>query len=138
MNFVAKYIHIFGLLLFSAFVAAAACLYFDVPARFQSSSPTGPAKPAYSCSMHPDVVQDRAGNCPKCRMTLVAVTTASVSHADCEHAGASDGCCPKSAAAGMRLPPGHPSVRMQLPPGHPPINQPQTNVISSTAWKPGS
>ena len=25
----------------------------------------------YTCSMHPDVVQDKPGKCPKCGMTLV-------------------------------------------------------------------
>ena len=25
----------------------------------------------YTCSMHPDVVQDKPGNCPKCGMALV-------------------------------------------------------------------
>ena len=25
----------------------------------------------YSCTMHPEVVQDKSGNCPKCSMKLV-------------------------------------------------------------------
>lgn len=25
----------------------------------------------YTCSMHPEVVQDKPGNCPKCEMKLV-------------------------------------------------------------------
>lgn len=25
----------------------------------------------YTCGMHPDVVQDKPGNCPKCSMALV-------------------------------------------------------------------
>ena len=25
----------------------------------------------YTCPMHPEVVQDKAGNCPKCEMKLV-------------------------------------------------------------------
>jgi hypothetical protein len=25
----------------------------------------------YTCPMHPEVVQDKAGSCPKCRMKLV-------------------------------------------------------------------
>jgi len=25
----------------------------------------------YTCSMHPDVVQDKAGKCPKCGMDLI-------------------------------------------------------------------
>lgn len=29
------------------------------------------AKVQYTCSMHPEVVQDTPGNCPKCGMKLV-------------------------------------------------------------------
>src|ERR1035437_7966681 len=29
-----------------------------------------PAKPIYTCPMHPEVQQDHPGNCPKCGMTL--------------------------------------------------------------------
>jgi hypothetical protein len=25
----------------------------------------------YSCSMHPEVISDKSGNCPKCGMTLI-------------------------------------------------------------------
>jgi hypothetical protein len=38
MNFIAKNIHIIGLLLLTTFVAAAAGLYFDVPARFSGTA----------------------------------------------------------------------------------------------------
>jgi hypothetical protein len=30
------------------------------------------AKAQYTCPMHPEVVSDKPGNCPKCGMTLVA------------------------------------------------------------------
>lgn len=36
----------------------------------QSGQSTGQAV-KYTCSMHPEVVQDKAGNCPKCGMALV-------------------------------------------------------------------
>ena len=29
------------------------------------------AKTQYTCTMHPEVVQDKPGNCPKCGMKLV-------------------------------------------------------------------
>jgi len=38
----------------------------------QSEPPTsGNSAVKYTCSMHPDVVKDAPGNCPKCSMTLV-------------------------------------------------------------------
>ncbi len=42
----------------------------------------------YTCSMHPQVVQDHPGNCPICGMTLTPLKTemASQSHAEHEHA----------------------------------------------------
>lgn len=30
-----------------------------------------PAKVVYTCSMHPEVISDKPGKCPKCGMTLV-------------------------------------------------------------------
>jgi Heavy metal binding domain len=41
-------------------------------ARPTGTSDTGAPPPAatYSCPMHPDVVSDRAGRCPKCGMAL--------------------------------------------------------------------
>jgi hypothetical protein len=30
-----------------------------------------PAKVQYTCTMHPEVVMDKPGKCPKCGMTLV-------------------------------------------------------------------
>lgn len=27
----------------------------------------------YTCSMHPEIIQDKPGNCPKCGMNLVPV-----------------------------------------------------------------
>ena len=31
----------------------------------------------YTCTMHPEVVKDKPGKCPKCGMTLVAMKTES-------------------------------------------------------------
>ena len=31
---------------------------------------TGTASVKYTCSMHPDVISDQPGKCPKCGMTL--------------------------------------------------------------------
>jgi hypothetical protein len=37
-----------------------------------TSPSTMPAATGYTCSMHPEVVSDTPGKCPKCGMTLVA------------------------------------------------------------------
>ena len=49
-----------------------------MPVRAQDPKPspapsTAPAKEAvkYTCTMHPEIVQDKPGNCPKCGMKLV-------------------------------------------------------------------
>lgn len=42
-----------------------------VGCKEKSSSENGGKTVKYTCSMHPDVVQDKPGNCPKCGMALV-------------------------------------------------------------------
>ena len=42
-----------------------------VPSPTAVPAKLGAAKPIYTCPMHPEVQQDRPGNCPKCGMTLV-------------------------------------------------------------------
>jgi len=59
------------------FVVALA-LIFAAPAGFAQQQPvkkdttqhTTPHK-MYTCSMHPEVISDKPGKCPKCGMTLV-------------------------------------------------------------------
>lgn len=145
MNFIAKHLSLIGILLLTVFVGAAAGLYFDVPNRIQSklgnasqaSSPTCgnhgaslirdsgdkmPPEPAdkmsaprYTCPMHPDVVQDHPGDCPKCGMGLVPAGQGKSAHDQCAHTGQNQsGCCADKnavqAAAELKLPPGHPPV----------------------------
>jgi multidrug efflux pump subunit AcrA (membrane-fusion protein) len=44
----------------------------SMPAKMESPSVTNPpAKQRYYCSMHPEVVSDEPGKCPKCEMDLV-------------------------------------------------------------------
>jgi hypothetical protein len=37
----------------------------------ENPSPSGGQPVKYTCSMHPEVVQDKPGKCPKCNMALV-------------------------------------------------------------------
>jgi len=37
---------------------------------------TQPAKVQYTCTMHPEVISNKPGKCPKCGMTLVKKTDA--------------------------------------------------------------
>ena len=39
----------------------------------------------YTCPMHPEVIQDKPGNCPKCGMTLVSVNEKAEEHAQHQH-----------------------------------------------------
>jgi hypothetical protein len=133
MNFIAKYIHFIGFIVLGPFAVAAAWPYFDVTAHSQNHPSNGRFKAAYTCPMHPGIVEDHAGKCPKCGMRLVVVRTASSSNADCEHQVGLDECCAKPTAT--RLPLGHPPINLQLPPGHPPIDGSRTNMIS---WEPGA
>ena len=64
-----------------AAVALLALAALNVTGCKQSATPSTPAGQAtnaaasqtvqYTCSMHPDVVQDKPGKCPKCGMDLV-------------------------------------------------------------------
>ena len=107
MNFSNKATYVLGIFLLTAFIAAASCLYFDVPARFQKPHPASIAKQTYTCPMHPEVVQDRPGNCPKCGMMLKPASGASAPQ-ECENHDS--GCCAKPATQTLTLPPGHPPI----------------------------
>ena len=62
-----------------AAVALLAIATFNVTGCKQSSTPSTPATPTtnavsqtvkYTCSMHPEVMLDKPGKCPKCGMEL--------------------------------------------------------------------
>lgn len=57
-----------------AVVLAPSAAFAQEPKPTASPAPsTSPAKEGvkYTCVMHPEVVQDKPGNCPKCGMKLV-------------------------------------------------------------------
>ncbi|EHQ30657.1 heavy metal-binding domain-containing protein [Mucilaginibacter paludis] len=60
----------------------ATAILFSVASVFATTNPTTvsdttkskkvkPAKVQYTCTMHPEVLSDEPGKCPKCGMTLV-------------------------------------------------------------------
>jgi len=52
---------------------AAAFAFTAMPAIAQSGSEAKPAAAKYTCPMHPEVISDKQGKCPKCGMNLVLV-----------------------------------------------------------------
>lgn len=52
-------------------LAIAAGLLLSRPSRAQSAPPA--VKTLYTCGMHPEVISDTPGNCPKCGMKLVVM-----------------------------------------------------------------
>jgi hypothetical protein len=70
---------------------AVACLTIIVafPQDKKSKTPAGKTTPAaktYTCPMHPDVVSDKPGKCPKCGMQLQLKSTGKGhKHADSTH-----------------------------------------------------
>jgi len=132
MNFIGKHLQLIDILLLTVFVGAAVGLYFDVPARLQGTSVNERPSQPYTCPMHPEVLSDQPGNCPKCGMALTAVFEAenSNAHGGCG-AAEQHGCCPKPEAS-----------KLTLPPGHPPIDMPQTHAgcaaASETAPSPAT
>jgi hypothetical protein len=134
MNFIAKHLNLIGILLLTIFGAAAATLYFDVPARLQNGKPKAVSAMAaqYTCPMHSEIVSAKTGHCPKCGMSLVpadqlkAAAPAPVGHEQCpSNAEHESGCCAKKTAnsgcpMNSGLPPGHPPIEGYTPPASPP------------------
>ena len=43
----------------------------STPKKEQKQTVTQPAKVEYTCEMHPEVISDKPGKCPKCGMDLI-------------------------------------------------------------------
>jgi RND family efflux transporter MFP subunit len=63
---------VFGLAVLLAFAAGAAATWWRLQRAGVPQMPraSAPVTTWYACGMHPEVVQDHPGNCPKCGMTL--------------------------------------------------------------------
>lgn len=115
MNFFTKNLRLFGILLLTIFVGAAAGLYFDVPTRLQNARAKTVGGGQYTCPMHADVVSTKPGDCPKCGMALVPAGEVKSGHQQCGSSGENhSGCCadknPTESAPERTLPPGHPPI----------------------------
>jgi hypothetical protein len=55
-------------ILFSAFIL---CSCGQSSTKEKATTEKEVAKVQYTCPMHPEVVSDKSGNCPKCGMALV-------------------------------------------------------------------
>ena len=96
MNFIGKHIQLIGALILLGFVAVASALYWDFPNRFGRTVHASHSTRRYSCPMHPEVIQAKPGDCPKCGMKLIALSGAPPAPGQCadDHAG----CCSQKAA----------------------------------------
>ncbi|HET7634195.1 MAG TPA: copper-translocating P-type ATPase [Burkholderiales bacterium] len=90
----------------------------DLPAAGNSKSSVPAGKAAYTCPMHPEIVQDKPGDCPKCGMALEpmlptapAIEYTCPMHPQIVRSG--PGSCP---ICGMALEPRTPSLEQQEDP----------------------
>ena len=63
-----KNLLIMSFVLFSAFIAGSCG---QSPAKDKAATKKEVVKVQYTCPMHPEVISDKPGNCPKCGMALV-------------------------------------------------------------------
>jgi len=125
MKFIAKHLNLLGFFLLAAFVATAAGMYFNMPARLAGNG-TAQTDANYACPMHPEIVSAQTGKCSECGMALRLATEvkstdpACAPHAaatGCDHAelGAGGGCCSKPAPSTQAATAGG-CTRLILPP----------------------
>lgn len=63
-----KNILVLGFILFAAIILSSCG---NSPTKEKPANSKEVAKVQYTCPMHPEVVTDKPGNCPKCGMVLV-------------------------------------------------------------------
>ena len=96
MKFIERHLNLIGILLLTAFVGAAAGLYWDVPEKIRQAVRAKEPGAHYGCPMHPQVMGNAPGQCPDCGMRLVKSEPAPSD----EPLAAQGGCCGNTAPAG--------------------------------------
>jgi hypothetical protein len=95
MKFIERHLNLIGILLLTAFVGAAAGLYWDVPEKIHQAVRAKEPGGQYGCPMHPHVRRNAPGQCPDCGMRLVKSSPVPFD----EPLAAQGGCCGNSAPA---------------------------------------
>jgi hypothetical protein len=106
-----------------------------------SASPSASPAQKYTCVMHPEVVMDHPGECPKCGMTLVPMKEKTKSKSEEHSSRAMHDMTGEHDANGMEMPPHdaasshqmHMSMQSSVN-----IADPMSRESSGTAWVPDS
>jgi hypothetical protein len=123
--------HVFYLLIgWTAIVGVSALAQTPTAA----ASPGKPIDLRYTCVMHPEVVQDHAGNCPKCGMKLVAAKSRATPDSTEQRKLPSPGASP--AATGNNT--ADTSARSMSMSSSINLAEPMNRESSGTAWTPDS
>lgn len=93
------------------------------------------SKQRYTCPMHPEVVRDEPGECPKCGMTLVAVKEKKRRMPNAEHRTPNSEAHATHDANGVAMPAHAHEMSMQSSVN---IADPMNRESSGTAWVPDS